>query len=53
MTNEVSTDKALGSPWDDPNVPVGDAPPRSRWPLVVLSLAWLSWVLFLLFMTLG
>ena len=33
--------------WDDPNVPVGNAPPLPRWPLFVASLAWVGWVVFL------
>ena len=33
--------------WADPKVPVGNAPPMPRWPLVVLATMWLSWLVFL------
>jgi len=36
--------------WDDPSVPVGNAPPMPRWPLVVTAIAWLAWVVFLIAM---
>jgi len=36
--------------WDDPSVPVGDAPLLSKAPLVALSIAWLGWTVFLLVM---
>ncbi|MFH1110910.1 MAG: hypothetical protein V1790_17180 [Planctomycetota bacterium] len=34
--------------WDDPTVPVGNAPPLPRWPVVVAGLAWLAWLVFLI-----
>lgn len=36
--------------WEDPSVPVGNAPPLPRWPLVLFTLAWLAWVMFLVAM---
>ena len=42
-----------GRDWDDPAVVVGNAPPRSRWPLVVWTLAWIAWVAFLAAMRFG
>lgn len=53
MTDEAVEAKRLGSPWDDPNVPIGDAPPLPRWPLAVFSLAWVGWLAFLVVMAIG
>ena len=39
--------------WADPNIPIGDAPPLPRWPLVLGGLAWASWVVFLVMMVLS
>jgi hypothetical protein len=36
--------------WEDPKIPVGNAPPLPRWPLVVAGMAWLAWVAFLVVM---
>ena len=36
-----------GINWEDPSIRVGDAPPLPRWPLVVLGVAWLGWIVFL------
>lgn len=36
--------------WDDPSVPAGNAPPMPRWPVVVTTIAWLAWVVFLVVM---
>ena len=30
--------------WNDPAVPIGNAPPLPRWPVVVLGLVWLAWI---------
>ncbi|MCO6435557.1 MAG: hypothetical protein J5J06_00540 [Phycisphaerae bacterium] len=35
------------SVWDDPTVPVGNAPPRSSLPVVAWALAWTLWIVFL------
>jgi len=37
-----------GVDWADPSVPVGDAPALPRWPLYVLSVAWVGWTVFLM-----
>ncbi len=39
--------------WEDPNIPVGNAPPLPRWPLAVTGLAWLAWGVFLVVMMLA
>ena len=39
--------------WEDPKVPVGNAPPLPRWPVYVSGLAWGAWVLFLFFLLLS
>lgn len=39
--------------WENPKVPVGNAPPLPRWPLYVSGLAWAGWVLFLFFLVLS
>lgn len=39
--------------WEDPSVPVGNAPPLPRWPLAIVGLAWLVWVVFLAVMLLS
>lgn len=33
--------------WEDPTVPVGNSPPIPKWPLAVVTLAWVGWVVFL------
>lgn len=33
--------------WNDPSVPIGNAPPMSRWPIVAWALAFAGWVVFL------
>ena len=48
--NESDAETAPPSVWDDPSVPVGNAPPRSMWSLVLLGTAWAGWVVFLVFM---
>lgn len=39
--------------WEDPAVPVGNSPPIPKWPLAVITAAWLVWVLVLFVMMLG
>jgi hypothetical protein len=34
--------------WEDPNIPVGNAPPLPKWPLVLSGFAWLLWVVLVL-----
>ena len=36
--------------WEDPSIPVGNAPPLPRWPLTVAGIAWLAFVVFLMVM---
>ncbi len=48
---DSSTDETTGGiDWADPSVPVGDAPPLPKWPLVLTGSAWLVWIVFLLLM---
>lgn len=49
-TDESDSGSGPPSVWDDPSVPVGNAPPRSKWPLVLFGTAWAGWVVFLMFM---
>ena len=39
--------------WDDPEVPIGDAPSLPRWPLALTGLAWVAWVVFLIVVAVG
>ena len=39
--------------WDDPSVPVGNAPPLPRWPVVVIGLAWFLWLVLMFALALG
>ena len=39
--------KQSGANWNDPAVPIGDAPPLPRWPVVAAGLVWLLWIGFL------
>ena len=39
--------------WEDPSVPVGNAPALPRWPLAAFGIAWLVWVAFLVAMMLS
>ena len=51
MTSETrERHEKSGIDWADPNVPAGDAPPLPRWPLVLSAIAWLGWLVFLIFM---
>ena len=36
--------------WEDPSIPIGNAPPMPRWRVLVAGLAWLAWVGFLVVM---
>ncbi len=48
MENEAPASSGQGS--GDPDLPVGNSPSRSRWPLVLSGFAWLLWVVFLVVM---
>ena len=50
MSTENENRKKSRVNWDDPSVPVGNAPPMSRWPLVVTTIVWLAWIVFLIAM---
>jgi hypothetical protein len=50
MSTENENPKKSRVHWDDPSVPVGNAPPMPRWPLVVSAVVWLAWVVFLIVM---
>jgi hypothetical protein len=50
VSTENENQKKSRVNWDDPSVPVGNAPPMPRWPLVVTAIAWLAWVVFLIAM---
>lgn len=39
--------------WEDPGVPVGNAPPVSRGPLAFFAVAWVAFVIFLFVMMLS
>jgi len=57
MSDSLTSDQTTGQKprfdWDDPNVPVGNAPPSfPRWPLVMAALVWVAWVVFLFVMML-
>ncbi len=51
--HQTSNDKKRGVNWEDPSVPIGNAPPLPRWPLVLAGIAWLAWVVFLVVMMLA
>ena len=48
--DEASESETEPTIWDDPSVPVGDAPPLSKGPLVALVIAWAGWTIFLVAM---
>lgn len=49
--SDSSTDETTrGIDWADPSVPMGDAPPMPKWPLVLTASAWLVWIVFLVVM---
>lgn len=50
MSTENEVPKKPRVKWDDPSVPVGNAPPMARWPLVVSAIAWVAWIVFLIVM---
>ena len=49
----ASTSGKRSVDWENPKVPVGNAPPLPRWPVYVSGLAWGAWVLFLFFLLLS
>lgn len=57
MTGEENTaaseNEQPPTKWEDPSVPVGDAPPVSRAPLAFFAVAWVAFVVFLFVMMLS
>ena len=49
-TSESSSPPSEKTIWENPDIPVGDAPPVGKIPLVLFSLAWLGWLVFLAMM---
>ncbi len=43
-------EKKRGVDWEDPTIPVGNAPPLPKWPLMLLGVAWLASMAFLALM---
>ncbi len=39
--------------WEDPSVPIGNAPPLPRWPVAVSALVWAGWIALLVAMVLS
>ena len=51
MENEAPASSEEGSGGrGDRDLPVGNSPAKSRWPLVLSGFAWLLWVVFLVAM---
>ncbi len=51
QNNENTDDSTRRGPnWEDPTVPVGNAPDGSRLPLLLWALAWVALVAFLIAM---
>ena len=48
--SEDSSESSEPTIWENPDIPVGDAPPVGKIPLVLFSLAWVGWILFLAMM---
>lgn len=46
----LESSEKSGVDWADPEVPVGNAPPLPRWPLVLSALGWIAWLVFLVLM---
>ncbi len=36
--------------WEDPSVPIGDAPSLPKWPVAVSALVWACWIALLVVM---
>ena len=47
---DTDASRRRGPDWEDPTVPVGNAPDGSRLPLLLWALAWIAWVAFLIAM---
>ena len=53
MTDCPDETRPGGIDWEDPSIPVGNAPTMPHWRLPVLVLIWLGWVAALFVMTFG
>ena len=51
--SESEKEKKPRVDWEDPNVPLGNAPPLPRWPVAVAGIAWLALMVFLVLMLLS
>lgn len=49
-TSENSSESSEPTIWENPDIPVGNAPPLAKTPLVLFSLAWFGWIVFLALM---
>ena len=49
-TSESSSPSSDKTIWENPDIPVGDAPPVGKIPLILFSLAWVGWLVFLAMM---
>jgi hypothetical protein len=49
--DQTGEQRTNGVDWEDPSVPVGDAPALPRWPVYLLAIAWGGWIVFLLVIT--
>lgn len=57
IENESTKSKDSSTPekksrfnWKDPSVPVGNAPPFPKWPLMLSATLWVGWTVFLFVM---
>lgn len=50
--SEPAKEKKSWFNWEDPAVPMGDSPPIPKWPLALVTTAWIGWVIFLFIMML-
>lgn len=49
-TDTSSPEKKDRFNWKDPSVPVGNAPPFPKWPLMLSATLWVGWIVFLFVM---
>lgn len=53
MTESQTKTSNDGIDWSDPTIPVGNAPPMARWPMLVTGMAWAAGVAFLVMMAIA
>lgn len=51
--DESGTKRKPRYDWEDPTIPIGNAPSMPRWPAVVFAVGWVGWLAFLLAMLLS